>query len=181
MIKWQNIGEDMKHQFLVQFVASIAMIGWAHAAPQAPEEVVLVTPDYIIEALDGSFVMEPDKPLPTPTEYDDPCFTDVNPMAMGPHNFRAPTTDRLKKGIKSGAAAVRVKNTATGESVFGRLLFCGIHKSQEAFGIARYKVQIPEVYFASALAGDLTGVYAKSNGYGFNSYVWILWLSTDQI
>ncbi len=166
---------------LAAVLSTVSFINAAVAAKQVPPIATLVSQDYVIEASDRSFVMEPGKSLPPPAVVDKVCWRDVHAMAAYGNIYRGPLTDKLDQGIKNGAAAVRVKNTKSGETLYGRLLFCAIHSSQQSYGIQEYKVSIPQNYFDAAVAGDFVAVYAKSFGRDVNGLVWILWLSADEI
>ncbi len=174
----------MKNFTFISFLLVCLAAQSAHAAPQVPSSAVLVTPGFVIESKDGQHFMKPGHPIAPFAVEKRVCWTDVHAMAMFGNIYRERLTEQLDKGLRNGAVAVRVTNTKTGESVNGRLLFCGIHAWMEARGISEYKVQVPEAYFNSALAGDFVAIYAKTfgrPGANANGYVWILWLSIDEI
>ncbi len=167
----------------VLFLTSMLSINLFVSSPvlgnEKPEQTVLQSDGFVVEALDGTFKLEPGKPASTPNAKVRICWTDYSGPSWAERVYRGPLSHNIEDGIKHGAIPVRVLHEESNRSLRGRMLFCKVHSSVEAYGLDEYNIYIPMKAFDAAYEGDVAAVYAKTFGPLANAYVWILWLSQD--
>lgn len=168
-----DLRRDITKKIILILILSSALIGCDRTTPI--KTGVLKTSGITIKAMDGSYVIKPNKVFKTPHShkgtFDNACW--AGSAIRGDIKY--------KEALNNNAKKVTINFDNGSPSLFGIMHFCELWIADGIQYIAPdsgYTIQIPNKYIELARQGKISRVYQTVVKTGrFNHYGWILWLS----
>jgi hypothetical protein len=140
-----------------------------------PKAAVLLNSDVSIEALDGSWKIEPGIPFVPDTEY--VSSSDMSPSVVLPRPDLG--WGLVIPGVESNSSRmlylyddqlVSIKKSGYSKPFYGILAFYSVRSNAETLAQRSWRIDIPDEYFQAALNGGVSFVYQP---YKYKSYSYL--------
>lgn len=125
---------------------------------------MLATPSARIEDTQGTFVLEPNRPINVSDSIDCPL---------------QPQTPDFAQAQSAGAHVVRVTYPGLNAPLYGVLAFCSMPSDFNGAASRSYRIEIPQSYVDATEGGRVSVVYEPYSYDGADHAAWALWLSRD--
>ncbi|MEW8322400.1 MAG: hypothetical protein AB2606_07115 [Candidatus Thiodiazotropha taylori] len=157
---------------LTMLTLAFILLGVLGCDTQPVRTGVLSSNNLKIEAIDGSFTIEPGM------EFTPPFYTKSHYMSYQNCPADGGMSKQLNKWLSLGAKKIRVLFNDGQTPLYGAITFCHTKHSH----YRKYNVVIPESYITRARNGELTAVYEiTGNSHGYPQAGWVVWLSQDPL